>query len=119
MEIYSLKKGLIYEDDAIYGLYPSWNPRGGRIYLGGSVIDADGSDSEEIFAGCHESLAEWSPDGTKLAVAAENRLWLLGGFDPHSTETDAGKRGASVRKSVLKGTCEESSLKNKPQTEGL
>jgi WD40 repeat protein len=83
MEIYGLKNGLEYTDDALYGLYPSWNPRGGLIYLGGSVIDADGSQKEDIFAGSHESLAEWSPDGTKLLVAAGNKLWLLDGFDPH------------------------------------
>jgi WD40 repeat protein len=82
MEIYGLKNGLEYADDALYGLYPSWNPRGGLIYLGGSVIDADGSQKEDIFAGSHESLAEWSPDGTKLLVAAGNKLWLLDGFDP-------------------------------------
>ncbi len=83
MEIYGLKKGLKYAVDALYGLYPSWNPRGSRIYLGGSVIDADGSRKEDIFAGSHESLAEWSPYGTKLLVAAGNKLWLLDGFVPH------------------------------------
>ncbi len=83
MEIYGMKKGLKYAVDALYGLYPSWNPRGSLIYLGGSLVDADGSRKEDIFTGCHESLAEWSPDGTKLLVAAGNKLWLLDGFDPH------------------------------------
>jgi hypothetical protein len=110
MEIYSLKKGVTHVDDTLYGLYPSWNPRGSQIYLGGWIIDADGANREEIFAGCHESLAEWSPDGTQLLVAADNKLWLLGRFSPQVTENghvsprEADKEGSPAQGSVLQRT---------------
>lgn len=86
MDIYSVKKGLMYVNDTVDGLYPSWNPRSRQIYLGGSVVDADGHNREKLFPGDHKSLAEWSPDGTKLAVAAGNNLWLLGSFSLHFVE---------------------------------
>jgi hypothetical protein len=87
MDIYSLRKGLTYVGDGLYGLYPSWNPRGGLIYLGGWIVDPDGENRKEVLPGCHNSLAEWSPDGTKLAVAAGNNLWLLGPFSPNPGES--------------------------------
>lgn len=86
MDIYSLVNGPALEDSSIDGLYPSWNPRGEQIYLGGTIIDADGNSMEKLFPGDHNSIAEWSPDGTKLAVASGSRLWLLGPFSPRSAE---------------------------------
>lgn len=59
------------------GYYPSWNPKGSGIYAGGSVLTTDGKDQVMLYQNGADSLAQWSPDGTRLAVAAGGKLTLF------------------------------------------
>ncbi len=59
------------------GLFPSWNPRGSRIYFGGYLIDSDGKNEEALLINAGASIAQWSPDGTSLAVATGDGVMLF------------------------------------------
>jgi dipeptidyl aminopeptidase/acylaminoacyl peptidase len=75
-------------DQASTGFYPTWNPKGGKVYSGGSVYDLDAKNSEPLLTQGAWSIAQWSPDGTKLAVIADGELWLFSGFLPSSSRTE-------------------------------
>ncbi len=64
-------------DSSLIGIYPSWNPRGSRIYAGGYLIDSDGKNKEALLTNAAGSNSQWSPDGTKLAVATGDELLLF------------------------------------------
>ncbi|MDH4163461.1 MAG: hypothetical protein OEW15_12335 [Nitrospirota bacterium] len=70
------------------GLYPSWNPRGSIIYLGGSLVRTDGSGGEPLLSHSPRSIGSWSPDGTRLAVATDGRLLLFRNFTPSFSGAD-------------------------------
>ncbi len=71
-----LGKGIVL-DSPPAGLYPSWDPRGSRIYLGGYLIDADGKNGEALLTDAGGSLARWSPDGSALAIATGDDVLLF------------------------------------------
>jgi len=75
-------------DVSVRGLYPSWNPQGSQIYLGGSIVDSDGNNQVELFPGSPDSIAEWSPDGRKIAVIVGGKLWLVENFSPRFVSHD-------------------------------
>ena len=70
------------------GTYPSWNPKGSQIFIGGYVMDSDGKNKEELLPNSAKSLAKWSPDGTKIAILSNGDLWLLKDFKPHFVPPD-------------------------------
>jgi WD40 repeat protein len=71
-----LGKGAVI-DWSLTGMYPSWNPRGSRIYCGGFLIDSDGKNKEELLTNAAGSISQWSPDGITLAVATGDGLLLF------------------------------------------
>ncbi len=71
-----LGKGIVI-DWSLTGIYPSWDPRGSRIYSGGCLIDSDGKNRETLIANAAGSIAQWSPDGATLAVATGEELLLF------------------------------------------
>ncbi len=74
-------------DDA-RGLYPSWNPKGSQIYLGGWLMKSDGAVLEQIISDASESIGIWSPDGTRLVVLHEDELLYFEGFLPTYNNAD-------------------------------
>ena len=77
-------------DDTVDGLYPSWNPGGSQIFLGGYILDSGGREKENLFSeGSARSIAQWSPDGTKIAVSADSGLYLFSNFKPSFISPDA------------------------------
>ncbi len=64
-------------DRSLPARYPSWNPRGSRIYAGGCLIDSDGKNKEMLLTNAGGSVAQWSADGTRLAVATGEDLLLF------------------------------------------
>lgn len=71
-----LGEGIVIESSGA-GIYPSWNPRGSRIYSGGYLIDSDGKNREALLANAAGSISQWSPDGATLAVATGEELLLF------------------------------------------
>lgn len=63
------------------GLYPSWNPTGNLIYLGGLLVDPDGNTVRRLISNAPESIGIWSPDGSSIAVVAKNSLYLVLGIN--------------------------------------
>jgi WD40 repeat protein len=72
----------------VRGLYPSWNPRGSQIYVGGFVVDSDGKNMERLLPDGYTSIAEWSPQGSRLAVVSAGELSLFDGFGPRYAGPD-------------------------------
>ena len=72
----------------IRGAYPSWNPRGSQIYLGGWLTGSDGSAIRELLPGAVMSLGVWSPDGVKIAVITESSMRIIDSSAPSYTEPD-------------------------------
>jgi WD40 repeat protein len=77
LEIQTFNGDRVILDRSFSGFYPTWSPQGDRIFAGGSLIDRDGKHKEDLLAKSPWSIAQWSPDGTKLAVATDNDLWLF------------------------------------------
>jgi Tol biopolymer transport system component len=75
-------------DEELKGAYPSWNPMGSQIFIGGYVVDSDGKNKEKIIHGVPESIGQWSPDGKSMALIADKKLWLLEGFSPYFVPPD-------------------------------
>ncbi len=80
--ILDLRNGAVRALDAPVGVYPSWNPRGSILYFGGSIIRTDGSAAESLLTDAARSFGEWSPDGSRLAIAAGGELLLFSNFVP-------------------------------------
>jgi WD40 repeat protein len=72
----------LHTDDAIRGRFPSWNPAGSQIYIGGWIVQSDGTAVEQLIPDARESMGIWSPDGTGLAILFKNSLFYLDGFSP-------------------------------------
>jgi len=70
------------------GWYPTWNPAGSSIYIGGGVVGSDGSGVEELLEQAVRSIGIWSPDGTRLAVLHDGDLILFSGFSPSFRSPD-------------------------------
>ncbi len=83
------------------GLYPSWNPRGSQIFVGGYVMNSDGKSKEELLPDSARSIARWSPDGTKIAVISDGSLWLLRGFNPYFIPPDKPADEALSKKVLI------------------
>lgn len=64
-------------EPSIRGIYPSWSPWGHRIYAGGFLYDLSRNETDSLLTDGLWSIAEWSPDGKKLAVASSGELWLF------------------------------------------
>jgi len=95
----------------VTGFYPSWNPRGSMIYTGGYLVDSDGKNSEALFKNAFKSISWWSPDGTKLAVAAGNILTLFSGLTPSLAPPDRPLDTAlSTKLSVLRNLLQDGLL---------
>ena len=69
-------------EPSIRGAYPSWSPWGHRIYSGGYLLNLGGSEMETLLTDGFWSIAEWSPDGKKLAVVSNGDLWLFSDIMP-------------------------------------
>ena len=69
-------------DNEVFGTFPAWNPKGSQIFFGGYLLSADGKKKEELISQGRESVALWSPDGTKMALLFSDELWLLDNFRP-------------------------------------
>jgi hypothetical protein len=69
-------------DKNISGAFPSWNPAGSEIYIGGWLVQSDGNALEQLLPEAHESAGIWSPDGTGLAILYGNNLLYFDGFLP-------------------------------------
>jgi hypothetical protein len=87
LEIRPLHGNAAVLDWAPVGFYPSWSPKGNRIYVGGSLLVLDEKKSEALLTHSPWSIAAWSPDGAKLAVATDGRLWLFNEFGSNATTT--------------------------------
>lgn len=62
---------------------PAWSPNGQQVIYWGPGDDlwitcADGTNRYQLTAGLDVEQAAWSPDGTKLALATSNHLWIVG-----------------------------------------
>lgn len=68
-------------DPSLTGIFPSWNPSGSRIYVGGSLIDSAGGHRETLLEQAADSIGQWSPDGRQLAVVAGGELLLFKGIE--------------------------------------
>lgn len=88
LEIAGIDGTLRNGDTSVKGIYPSWNPRGSLIYFGGSVFSSQGDKKNDLISGGADSIAQWSPEGTALAVAANGTLRLFQGFRPVFMEPD-------------------------------
>jgi len=98
-----LSQGVVI-DQSLAALYPSWNPKGSRIYAGGYLIDSDGKNKEALLANASGSLAQWSPDGAMLAVATGDELLLLRNIRPSYVPPDKPlDKTLSDKFSLLKG----------------
>ena len=75
-------------DQGSPGLYPSWNPKGSQIFIGGYVMDSDGKNKEELLPDSGRSIAKWSPEGTKIAIISGGDVWVLKDFHPHFIPPD-------------------------------
>lgn len=83
------------------GRYPSWNPGGSIIYSGGSIIRSDGSSAEQLLSNASASIGVWSPDGTRLVVAAGGELLLFRNFTPSFSGSDRPLDRALAEKLTL------------------
>jgi WD40 repeat protein len=88
LEIRDFGADAVYPTEDVEGVYPSWNPGGSQIFLGGFVIDSDGKNRVKLLSGAGGSLAAWSPDGTMVAVASGKELYLFENFMPHFITPD-------------------------------
>ncbi|MHB8845153.1 MAG: hypothetical protein ACYC7L_10455 [Nitrospirota bacterium] len=59
------------------GLYPAWHPAGELLAVGGALVSAAAGTSAPLLTNGVGSLARWSPDGTRLALAAGGELLLF------------------------------------------
>ncbi len=78
----------LYSEDVVRGRYPSWNSSGSQLYIGGWIVESDGSILEQLIPDARESLGIWSPDGTGLIIVYESDLFYLNGFVPEFHEED-------------------------------
>jgi WD40 repeat protein len=105
-------------DWSLPGVYPSWNPKGSRIYCGGYLIDSDGKNKEALLTGAAGSISQWSPDGTKLAVAAGGGLLLFrnmpAAYIPPDKPLD---RSLSRKLSLLRGLVGEGVISRREYSE--
>jgi hypothetical protein len=62
---------------AARGLHPSVHPEGAAIFLGGWLLRPDGTPLAELVRGGFDATGEWSPDGARLAVLADGRLFVF------------------------------------------
>ena len=83
------------------GVYPSWNPQGSTIYFGGSLIRTDQAEAEPLLLNASRSIGVWSPDGTRLAVAAGGELLLFRNFTPSFSGSDRPLDRALAEKLAL------------------
>jgi len=67
---------------AAHGFHPSWNPKGSQLYVGGYLIQSNGKTDTTLLSDSPGSIAWWSGDGTRLAVASDGDLWLFDSFSP-------------------------------------
>jgi hypothetical protein len=81
LRILSLAGKIISIGDKVKGMYPAWDPRGGRIFFGGYLMEEDGSGRVPVAPGEHESSAFFSPQGDSMALAVGGKLWLLKGIE--------------------------------------
>ena len=85
--------GLSYYDNGaiktighMMGIYPSQNPSGGLIYVGGWIVSrkkgsvAGWGYPFKLISVAQDSAGFWSPDGRLLAVANKRGLYLYSGF---------------------------------------
>jgi WD40 repeat protein len=108
LEIRDLNGGSFETDNTILGLYPTWNRQGSQIFFGGYVIDSDGKNKEELLQNSIDSISQWSPDGSMLAVASHGEFWLFQDFLPHFINPDRPFDGPVSKKiSVLKELLED------------
>lgn len=111
LEILGIYGGTAPVYSAAAGLYPSWNPGGSQIFSGGYIISSDGKNKEELLPGSAESIAWWSPDGTKIAVISGDGLHLLEGFNPYFIYPDKPfNEHLSKKVVILKGLLSEGLL---------
>ncbi len=103
LEIRSRSGDSLLLDPGVTGLYPSWNPASSRIYAGGYLVDSSGTNSEQLIADKTPSIGVWSPDGTMLAVAAEDDLLLFRDIRSSFTPPDqAADTALSQKLSLLR-----------------
>ncbi len=88
-------------DKEIIGWHPSWNPKGSQIFIGGYLLNSDGSKREELVAKGMNSRAFWSPDGLKMVLHTNNSLWLLNKFSPSLISPDRLPDKNLLKKIVL------------------
>jgi Tol biopolymer transport system component len=88
-------------DQGSRGLYPSWNPRGSQIFIGGYVMDSDGKNREELLPNSEKSIAKWSPDGTRIVIISGGDVWLFKDFNPHFIPPDKPRDEALSKKILL------------------
>jgi hypothetical protein len=106
-------------DDSVAGLYPAWDPRGGRIFFGGYLIDEDGGNRMPIVPGEIESAAFFSPDGGRMAIASDSDLWLLNGIEPSPNATKVSTSLLRERVALLKELFVEGFITEKEYFERL
>jgi WD40 repeat protein len=79
---------LMTVNDEVKGMFPSWNPRGSHIYLGGWLMLSDGTAVRELLNDGFDSVGVWSPDGRKLAVISGGSMSVFDSFTPVFVEPD-------------------------------
>jgi len=100
LEIRAVSDGRQVQYGQATGFYPTWSPGGDRVYTGGHLVAKDGTEPEMLLANAAWSVAQWSPDGTTLAVAAEGALWLFRDMGPALGRPD-GDRDRLMKKMQL------------------
>ena len=55
---------------------------GSQIYLGGWIINSDGSALKQLLSDASNSIGIWSPDGRKLAVISDDNIMHIKYFTP-------------------------------------
>lgn len=105
-------------DWSLPAVYPSWNPGGSRIYAGGYLIDSDGRNKEALLINAAGSISQWSPDGTKLAVATGDVLLLFRNMSASYIPPDKPlDRALSKKLSLLKALVVEGVLSQQEYNE--
>ncbi len=98
-------------DPSVVCMYPSWSPASSRIYAGGYLIDSDGKNKEMLLTDAAGSIAQWSPDGTMLAVVSGGDLLLFQNIIASYSRPDGPPDRTLLKKlSMLKGLLAEGIL---------
>jgi WD40 repeat protein len=64
-------------DDSVVGFHPAWSPGGNWIYFGGALVSQGAKPSRPLLERASLSVADWRPDGKRLAVSSNGRLWIF------------------------------------------